>query len=54
MAVQARTAPLRRCGGYEASTRSDEVLSVVRDERIAHAFLDEAELMLRTFRIGRA
>jgi len=38
---------------YEASTRSDEVLSVVRDERIAHAFLDEAELMLRSFRIGR-
>ncbi len=39
---------------YEASTRSDEVLSVVRDERIAHAFLDEAELMLRSFRIERS
>ena len=39
---------------YEASTRSDEVLSVVRDERIAQAFLEEADLMLRTFRIGRS
>ncbi len=35
---------------YEASTQSDEVLSVLRDERIAKAFTEEAALILRTFR----
>ena len=38
---------------YEASLSSDEVLLVVRDERIAGAFLGEAELMLSRFRIER-
>jgi phosphatidylserine/phosphatidylglycerophosphate/cardiolipin synthase-like enzyme len=35
---------------YWASLSSDEALSVTRDERLAAAFLEEAELMLRTFR----
>ena len=35
---------------YEPSTQSDEVLSVLRDERIARAFTEEAALILRTFR----
>jgi phosphatidylserine/phosphatidylglycerophosphate/cardiolipin synthase-like enzyme len=38
---------------YRPSLSSDEVLSVTRDERIAGAFLEEAELMLRSFRIER-
>jgi len=36
---------------YGPSLSSDEVLSVTRDERLAGAFLEEAELMLRSFRI---
>jgi phosphatidylserine/phosphatidylglycerophosphate/cardiolipin synthase-like enzyme len=35
---------------YEASTQSDEVLSVLRDRRIARDFMEEAALILRTFR----
>jgi phosphatidylserine/phosphatidylglycerophosphate/cardiolipin synthase-like enzyme len=38
---------------YEPSLSSDEVLSVTRDEVIARAFLEEAELMLTSFRIER-
>ena len=38
---------------YEPSLSSDEVLSVTRDEAVAAAFLEEAELMLRSFRIER-
>ena len=38
---------------YEPSLSSDEVLSVTRDGMIAAAFLEEAELMLRSFRIER-
>jgi phosphatidylserine/phosphatidylglycerophosphate/cardiolipin synthase-like enzyme len=39
---------------YEPSLYSDEVLTVTRDRAIAGAFLDEAELLLRCFRIERA
>jgi phosphatidylserine/phosphatidylglycerophosphate/cardiolipin synthase-like enzyme len=35
---------------YEPSILSDEVLSIVRDERIAAAFLEEAGLMRGCFR----
>ena len=52
--MDARTVITGSYNWYEASTRSDEVLTVVRDERIAQAFLEEADLMLRTFRIGRS
>jgi phosphatidylserine/phosphatidylglycerophosphate/cardiolipin synthase-like enzyme len=38
---------------YEPSIHSDEVLSVTRDETMAEAFLEEADLMLRSFRIER-
>jgi hypothetical protein len=38
---------------YEPSLSSDEVLSVTRDGAIAAAFLEEAEFMLRSFRIER-
>ncbi len=38
---------------YEPSLASDEILTVTRDEAVAGAFLDEAELMLRSFRIRR-
>jgi phosphatidylserine/phosphatidylglycerophosphate/cardiolipin synthase-like enzyme len=38
---------------YEPSIYSDEVLTVTRDEAMAEAFLEEAELMLRSFRIER-
>lgn len=38
---------------YEPSIYSDEVLTVIRDEALAEAFLAEAELMLRSFRIER-
>jgi phosphatidylserine/phosphatidylglycerophosphate/cardiolipin synthase-like enzyme len=36
---------------YGPSLYSDEILTVARDDRIAAAFLEEAELMLRSFRI---
>lgn len=39
---------------WEASPHSDEVLSVTRDPFVARAFLEEAELILRSFRIERA
>ncbi|MGD0231826.1 MAG: phospholipase D-like domain-containing protein [Syntrophorhabdales bacterium] len=39
---------------YEPSLYSDEVLSVTRDETIAASFLEEAELLLSSFRIERA
>jgi hypothetical protein len=39
---------------WEASPYSDEVLSVTRDCRLASAFLEEAELILRSFRVRRA
>lgn len=35
---------------YEVSVNSDEVLSVIRDERLAGAFLREADLLLGSFR----
>ena len=38
---------------YEPSLYSDEILTVTRDARIASAFLDETELILRSFRIRR-
>jgi phosphatidylserine/phosphatidylglycerophosphate/cardiolipin synthase-like enzyme len=38
---------------YEPSLYSDEILTVTRDERIAGAFLHEAELILERFRIER-
>ncbi len=38
---------------YEASPFSDEVVSVVRDETVAAAFLQEIDLICRTFRIAR-
>ncbi len=38
---------------YEPSLSSDEVLTVTRDEVIAAAFLEEAELILGSFRIER-
>ncbi|KJR42682.1 phospholipase D/Transphosphatidylase [Candidatus Magnetoovum chiemensis] len=37
---------------YVASLYSDEVLSVVRDEVIARTFLEEADKIFQTFRIG--
>lgn len=39
---------------WEASPHSDEVLSVTRDPGLAGAFLEEAGLILRSFRIRRA
>lgn len=38
---------------YEPSLYSDELLAVIRDEKVADAFQEEAEFMLRTFRIER-
>jgi phosphatidylserine/phosphatidylglycerophosphate/cardiolipin synthase-like enzyme len=38
---------------YEPSIYSDEVLMIARDEKLAQAFLEEAELILRSFRIER-
>jgi len=38
---------------YSASLYSDEVISVIRDERIAGEFLAEADLIRKTFRIGK-
>ncbi len=38
---------------YEPSLVSDEIVTVIRDERIAGAYLEEARLMLRTFRVER-
>ncbi len=38
---------------YEPSIYSDEVLTITRDEALAEAFLGEADLMLRSFRIER-
>lgn len=39
---------------WEASPHSDEVLSVTRNPGLARTFLDEAELILGTFRVRRA
>jgi phosphatidylserine/phosphatidylglycerophosphate/cardiolipin synthase-like enzyme len=39
---------------WEASPHSDEVLSVTRNPQLADAFLEEAEFILRSFRIRRA
>lgn len=39
---------------WEASPHSDEVLSITRDPGLAEYFLEEAELILRSFRIRRA
>jgi phosphatidylserine/phosphatidylglycerophosphate/cardiolipin synthase-like enzyme len=38
---------------YEPSLYSDEILTVTRDEALAAAYLEEAELMLRSFMIER-
>ena len=37
---------------YEASVYSDEVLAVIRDRRIAGKFIDEANRLCRSFRVG--
>lgn len=39
---------------WKVSPLSDEVLSVSRDPRLARAPLEEAELMVRSFRVRRA
>lgn len=39
---------------WEASPHSDEVLSVTRDRGLAQSFLEEAEMILRSFRVRRA
>ena len=38
---------------YAASLYSDEVISIIRDKRIAEEFLAEADLISKTFRIGK-
>ncbi len=38
---------------YEPSLASDEVLSIIRDEAVANAYLEETALLLRTFRVER-
>ncbi|MBV6340805.1 MAG: phosphatidylserine/phosphatidylglycerophosphate/cardiolipin synthase family protein [Candidatus Magnetobacterium sp. LHC-1] len=40
------------CNWYVASLYSDEVLSVVRDERLAREFTDEANKICQSFRLG--
>ncbi|KJU86366.1 phospholipase D/transphosphatidylase, partial [Candidatus Magnetobacterium bavaricum] len=40
------------CNWYVASLYSDEVLSVVRDERLAREFTDEANKICKSFRLG--
>ena len=38
---------------YTASLYSDEVISVIRDSRIAHDFKNEADLLCQTFRFQK-
>ena len=51
--IDGRTVITGSYNWYEPSLRSDEVLTVSRDEAFAEAFLEEADLMLRSFRIER-
>ena len=51
--IDGRTVVAGSYNWYEPSLRSDEIMTITRDEETAAAFTEEADLLLRRFRVAR-